>query len=156
LSGTYSGNNLFFEVAKTGGTLALGAFPSPSSEFSPATLTATAGRRITLVADNYSVPVPEDSSQSAIFAVGGTLELAPFGKSNATMSTSNLVSSNILSIVNVETTELNTLVIGGFTDVPNGATGSRPSAKNITIDGTFDLTNLAATLDLEAEATGSV
>ena len=159
LSGNYSGNNLFFEVAKIGGTLTLGALTPPPSEeetFSPATLTAAAGDRITLVADNYSVPLPPKGfSPSAIFAVGGTLELAPFGKSNATTSTSNLVSSHILSIVNVKTTELNTLVIGGFTDVPHGAAGSAPSAKNIMIDGTlaFDLTNLAATLDLEA--TGS-
>ena len=115
LSGNYRGNNLFFEVAKIGGT---------TRRFTPVTLTAIWSGRTTLVADNYSVPLPSEGSPSAIFAVGGTLELAPYGPSNATTRTSNLLSSNILSIVNVETTELNTLVIGGFTDVPHGAASS--------------------------------
>jgi filamentous hemagglutinin family protein len=161
LTGTQSGNNLFFEVAVKGGTLTLRDTFDQIGDFGgaviPATLTAATGGRISLVADNYQVePNPVTGViDSTITAPAGTLELAPYPPSMATISTSLLQSSGLLSIVNIGTTVLNELVVGGFTDVPNGATSSTPSAASITIDGTFDLAPLAVTLDLEATGTVS-
>jgi len=157
LTGAQSGNNLFFEVAAKGGTLTLSdAFIGDRYEPTPATLTAASGGRISLVADNYLVqPNPVTGvTDSTITAPAGTLELAPYPPSMTTVSTSLLQDSGLLAIVNFGTTVLNELVVGGFTDVPAGATGSTPSAAGITIDATFNLAPLATTLDLEA--TGSV
>jgi len=150
LTGAQNGNNLFFEVAAKGGTLTLSdAFFDDDDLPTPATLTAATGGRISLVADNYLVePNPVTGTiDSTITAPAGTLELAPYPPSMTTVSTSLLQSSGLLSTVN---TVLNELVVGGFTDVPAGATSSTPSAAAITVDGTLDLAPLATTLDLEA------
>ena len=148
LFGTQSGNNLFFEVAASGGTLALRDlrpfFPAP-------VLTAATNGRISLVADNYAV-----AADSSIIAPAGTLELAPFS-SNVNVDTSRLLNPPgplSASIINAGTTELNTLVIGGFTDLPHGGTASI-SAASITIDAALDLTNIATTLALEAAVTAT-
>jgi len=153
LTGAQSGNNLFFEVAAKGGTLTLAdAFLDDNDEPTPATLTAAPAGRISLVTDNYLVEANPVTGviDSTITAPAGTLEVAPYPPSMTTVSTSLLQSSSLLSIVNVGTTVLNELVIGGFTDVPSGATSSTPSAAAITVDGTLDLAALATTLDLEA------
>jgi hypothetical protein len=152
LSGTISASNLFFEVAATGGVLTLGSLSSSSfsSEVpivSPisASLTAVSGGRISLVADNISVAV----ASSTITAPSGTVELAPFSAINTSLlgsaaSGQLVIGQSLLSLI---TNGISTLVVGGFTNVPAGAT---PSAQNVTIDGTLTLSPLATALDLEA------
>ena len=146
LFGTFTGNNLFFEVATSGGTLTLQDI-TDDVIIAP-TLTAVTNGRISLVADNYVV-----ADDSSIIAPAGTLELAPFS-SNA-VGTSRLITPPgplSAAIINAGTTELNTLVIGEFTDVPHGGASST-SAASIKIDTALDLANIAATLDLEAAVT---
>ena len=76
-------NNLFFEVAKAGGTLTLGRRPVSENitpqPAEPAELNAVAtGGRISLVADNYNVLLPTGPTPSSITTNAGTVELAPF------------------------------------------------------------------------------
>jgi hypothetical protein len=141
LTGQQSGNNLFDEVARQGGVLRLG------SE-GPVLLTAGTGGRISLVAD----AILPSGADSTISVPAGTLELAPFSAINTSLSgkiTAGqlLIDAGVLSLVSPA---INTLVIGGFTNVPAGATISSPSAASVTIDGMVDLAPLATTLDLEA------
>jgi hypothetical protein len=157
LGGLFSASNLFVEVANTGGTLTLGFFPfSTAPIFVPAALTVLAGHRISLVADNYVVTPPRGSPPSSIIAPNGTLELAPPIASNATVNASILQgSTSVMAIANVGTTPLNTLVLGGFTNTPNGATTATPSANSVNITTSLDLTGTAAVLDLQAFGTVS-
>ena len=151
LSGSISGNNLFFEVAKAGGTITLGALVFNDSLVAtqvPATLTARSGGRISLVADDISIA----ATNSTINAPSGTVELAPFSAVNTSLlgpaaSGQLVIGQDLLSLI---TNGLSTLVIGGFTNAPAGATTSTPSAQNVTIDGTLTLAPLASSLDLEA------
>jgi filamentous hemagglutinin family protein len=153
LSGTISGDNLFVEVAATGGTLTIGRLGEGDVPVRiPASLTAASGGRISLVADTYAVAV----ASSTITAPSGVVELAPFSAINTSLlgnSTSGqlLIDTTLLSII---TPGISTLVVGGFTNVPAGATSSAPSAASVTIDGTLTLAPIATALDLEA--TGSV
>ncbi len=142
LTGSQSGNNLFFEVTAAGGTLQVG------SNALGATLTATAASnpRISLVADNLT----EGSAPSTITAAGGSVELAPFTATTA-LSLAGSAGSHLL----IDTTLLGdintgTLVVGGFTDVPALATSPAASAASISIDGAVDLTGHATTLLLLA------
>ena len=78
--------------------------------------------------------------------------MAPFSPINVSMNGTSavgqlLVDATLLSAV---TPTLNTLVVGGFTQAPVGATTSTPSASSVTIDGALDLAPLATTLNLEA------
>jgi fibronectin-binding autotransporter adhesin len=149
LTGTISGNNLFFEVAATAGVLTLGTnIVSDSGTPTVANLTASSGGRISLVTDNISVAV----TNSTITAPSGTVELAPFSAINTSLlgapaSGELVVGSTLLSLI---THGISTLVIGGFTNVPAGATTSAPSAQNVTIDATLTLAPIATSLDLEA------
>jgi filamentous hemagglutinin family protein len=155
LGGPLNANNLFVEVTKTGGTLTLGFVPVRST-FAPAVLTVPTGGRISLVADNYAVTSPPPSFlPSSIIAPSGTLELAPFVASGATSTASQLLASGLLPILNVGTTPLSTLVLGGFTNLPAGAAASAPSAKDTVVDTTFNLSGIASALDLEAVDTVS-
>jgi filamentous hemagglutinin family protein len=141
LGRSYSGNNLFFEVVRQAGTIQL------SSSEAPATLTAAPGGRITLVADQIT-----ESAASSLSARGGTLELAPFSPINVSLAGSSasgqlLIDPTLLSIV---TPGLSTLIVGGFTNVPGGATSTMASAGSITIDGPVTVGPLATTLNFEA------
>ncbi len=149
LTGKHSGNNLFFEVAKAGGTLTLGDF-----EFGRATVTATGNGRISLVADNYVlVGGAGNDVPSSITTTGGTVELAPVSPINISLlGTGGLVVDPTL--VPIIHTNGGTLAVGGFTDLPAGKTAPAASAKSVTIDGAVDLTDIAATLRLDS--TGSI
>jgi hypothetical protein len=101
-----------------------------------------------LVADNISVAV----TNSTITAPSGTVELAPFSAINTSLlgapaSGELVVGSTLLSLI---TDGISTLVVGGFTNVPAGATTSAPSAQNVMVDGTLTLAPIATSLDLEA------
>ena len=72
LNGSYSGDDLFFEVAAAGGTLTVGGS-------GPASLTA--GTRISLVADTLVA-----NSSGLIGDPGGTVELATFSASNLSLA----------------------------------------------------------------------
>ncbi len=138
LNGSYSGNDLFFEVAAAGGTLTLGGT-------GPATLSPAAGGRISLVADGLSA-----NTTGSIGTAGGTVELAPFssvGVSLAGTGTGTTFTAALLSNINVGT---GTLVIGGYTNLPAGGTGLIPTAGSISLDGAVDLTGRAGTLVLLA------
>ncbi len=143
LFGAHSGNNLFYEIAAATGTLTLGnnnvRLPLP------ATLTTTSGGRASLVADNIV------SNNGSVIAPGGTVELAPFSAINTSLfgASGLVISPGLVSII-----ATSTLVAGGFTNVPGGATTSAPSASTVTIDGAVDLTGIASTL--EVEATGAI
>ena len=139
LIGTHTGNNLFYEIAAATDTLTLGAVRRP------ATLTAASGGRASLVADNIV------GNNGSVIATGGTVELAPFSAINTSLfgASGLVISPALLSII-----ATSTLVAGGFTNVPAGATTSAPSASTVTVDGAVDLTGIASTL--EVEATGAI
>ena len=145
LAGIQTANNLFFEVANAGGTLTLGEV----RPIAPAIVTAGTGGRIALVADNYAV----GNTNSKITTTAGTVELAPF----STIATSILgisgliVNSSLLSIIQ---TNGGTLEVGGFTNIPGGATTPVASAASVNIDAAVDLTGIATTLRLDA--TGAI
>ena len=159
LSGVITANNLFFEVANRQGTgiLTLGSSPPvltgavveaavvPSV---PATLTATAANgRISLVADNYVVA----STKSTITTTAGTVQLAPFTAVNTSLLGGDIagliVGGDLLNAIH---TNGGTLEVGGFTNVPVGATVPTASAATVTIDGAVNLTGIASTLRLDA------
>ncbi len=143
LTGSYTGNNLFFEVTQPGGSLQLG------DEKTPAALTVPGGL-ISLIADNMSV----GNAGSSIVSPGGTLELAPFSPIHESVAGSNstsqlLVDATLLSIIGSGEGALDTLVIGGFTNQPAN-TPLAASATGVTLDGPIDLANQASTLNLLA------
>jgi filamentous hemagglutinin family protein len=141
LIGPHSGNNLFFEVATKGGVLQIGDSDLPAS------LTAGVGGHVALVADRMT-----ENGASSLIASGGTVELAPFSAINTSLlggGTANqlVIDPTMLSIIEQG---VSLLVVGGFTNVPAGATKVAASASSITIDGTVVLAPTATTLDLEA------
>jgi hypothetical protein len=144
LSDVVSGRNLFFQIATTGGTLTLGE--DTDSGIIPAILTAASGGRISLVADNLV-----GLAGSTATATNGVVELAPFSPINTSLqgSTGLVIDSALLPEISTGTT--GTLVVGGFTNVPNGATVPVASAASITLDGAVDLTGIASTLLLQAK-----
>ena len=146
LRDTIKANNLFFEVAKKGGTIRFLA--TDDCECSPASLNAATGGRISLVADQIS----NTSFVGVISVPSGTLEVAPFSPINVSMNGTSAVGQLLIdaALLSAVTPALNTLVIGGFTNVPVGASTSTPSAASITIDGALDLAPLATKLNLEA------
>jgi filamentous hemagglutinin family protein len=135
LTGLFSGTNLFFEVASAGGRLSLGG-----GDFGQATLNAASGGRVSLVADAIV-----DASRSRITASGGTVELSPFSPINASLlgTTGLVVNAGLLG--NITTS---TLAVGGFTDVPAGATVAAPRASSVSVDATADLSGVVSTLQL--------
>ena len=147
LTGTYSGNDLFFEVAQAGGTLSLGV---EGEGVTPAFLQAADGGRVSLVADAI-VATPENS----VLANGGTVELAPFSAINVSlMGTDGVSSGLVLDATLLPEISTGTLLVGGFTDLPAGATAPRVVASSLSVDGTADLTGIAGALVLDA--TGAV
>ena len=146
LRDTIKANNLFFEVAKEGGTIRFLA--TDDCECSPTSLNAATGGRISLVADQIS----NTSFVGVISVPSGTLEVAPFSPINVSMNGTSAVGQLLVdaALLSAVTPALNTLVIGGFTNVPVGAPTSTPSAASITIDGALDLAPLATKLNLEA------
>ena len=148
LTGTYSGNSLFFQVTLPGGSLALGDAQAP------ATLVVPTGGRIGLVADGITA-----TPASTITAPLGTLELAPFSAINESVRGTNgagqlLIDATLLGDVNVGGGTLNTLVIGGYTNPRAPATGPVASAGGVTLDGPLNLTTVATNLQLLSQ--GSV
>jgi hypothetical protein len=150
LVGSFSGNNLFFQVASKGGTLTL-SDADPSSDFpNPAMLTAAAGGRISLVADNYAI-LPNSRSKLVDSTITApTVELAPF---STTINTSLLAGNGLLintTMLSIIQTNGGTLEVGGFTNLPAGATTPAPSTTAIDIGAPLDLTAIASTLRLDA------
>ncbi len=139
LTGLHSGSNEFYEVAAAGGTLTLGLRGQVPA---PASLQATNGGRISLVADTIAA-----SGGSAIDASGGTVELAPFSAINVSLLGTNglAIGLPLLSAINTAT-----LLAGGFTDAAAGATTSHVAAASVSVDGTTDLTGIATALVLDA------
>jgi hypothetical protein len=149
LVGLHSGNNLFFEVHKSGGTLTLGTFGEGPS---PATLTATG--RISLVADNQAV-VSSGSFTANSTIVAGSVELAPFSPIPVSVlgSTGLVIDQTLLSIIQ---TNGGTLSVGGFTDVPAGATTPAASASSVDIGGALDVGALTNANTLRLDAIGDI
>ena len=148
LIGTQSANNLFFEVANAGGSLTLGT-ATVTAPGTPATLTAGTGGRISLVSDNYVVA----NAGSSITTNAGTVELAPFSAIAASILGGGglLVDATLLSVIQ---TNNGTLDVGGYTNVPAGATTPAASAASVNIGAPLDLTGNASTLRLDA--TGAI
>ncbi len=144
LTGTQSGNNLFFEVATAGDILSLGTIVDSATIST--TLTAATGGRISLVADKFS-----ETAGNSVTATGGTVELAPFSAINTSRlgSSGLVIDATMLSAISTGAT--GTLVVGGFTDVPNGAIAPAARASSISVDAATDVTSgIAGTLDLLA------
>ena len=140
LTGTYSGNNLFFEVAQADGTLQLG-----NNKTGAILLANAAIPRITLVADN----ITEGSKQSTITATNGSVEIAPFTSGTAVSLAGSAGAPLLVDNTLFGDIATGTVIIGQFTDVPNGS-GTKQSGGAISIDGAVDLTGNATTLDLES------
>jgi filamentous hemagglutinin family protein len=154
LSGTQSARDIFYEDVEPGGTLALGLLLGEGS-ISPPTLTAAAGGRISLVADNITdanITIVSGDPAAIISAPDGRVELAPFSAINTSLlgSAGLVISPQLLSSI----TPTGTLVVGGFTNAPAGGVTPTPSASSVTIDSAINLTGTATTLDLLA--TGAV
>ena len=140
LSGTQSGNNVFIEVARAGGTLSFGAGGTPD------VLTAASGGRISLIADRMT-----QFGGNSIAALGGTLELAPFSAINASLLGTAAGQLNIgQPLLSGIVPGLAMLAIGGFTNVPAGASVSAPSAASISVDGAVTIGSLASVLNFQA------
>ena len=151
LSGSITGNNLFFEVNAADGSLELGA---QFQDFLPvAQLTAATGGRISLVADNIT-----EVGDSQITVDGGIVELAPHSAINVSLlgtiglSPGLVIDAELLDLI--DTAGTGKLVVGGYTNVPAGATLPAPSASSVTLDNPLDLTGVETTLGLFA--TGAV
>jgi filamentous hemagglutinin family protein len=147
LTGTHSGNNLFFEVAAGGGTLTLSDNDPRSDGANPAILTAT--RRISLVADNDAVEHPLSAFVDSTITAP-TVELAPY---STTSNTSLLAGSGLLinaTMLSIIQTNGGTLEVGGFTNLPAGAITPAASTTAIDIGAPLDLTAIASTLRLDA------
>ena len=148
LTGTYGGNNLFFEVNGAGDTLVLGAgngyWRRGFFWWSRRILTAATGGRISLVADNIVV----GNSQSSVTVNTGTVELAPLSAIDTSLlATGGLVVGDpLLAIIH---TNGGTLDVGGFTNVPAGATAPVASASSVSV-GPANLTGIASTLRLDS------
>jgi filamentous hemagglutinin family protein len=152
LVGTYSANNLFFEVASKGGTLTLSDF-DPSSDFpNPVSLTAANGGRASLVADNYVIEPNGETGLVDATITAGTVELAPYSLINASLlgASGLVIDSTMLSIIQ---TNGGTLDVGGYTNVLVGATTPAASAGSVTIDNAVNLTAIASTLRLDSNST---
>ena len=151
LVGTFSGNNLFFEVAPKGGTLTLSDSDPQSDSPNSANLTAIGGR-ISLVADNYAIEPNFDTKLVDARITAGTLELAPISSINTSLlgNTGLVVDATMLSIIQ---TGGGTLDVGGYTHVLTGATTPAASASFVTIDNVLNLTTIASTLRLDATGT---
>ena len=143
LAGAQSANNLFFEVAAPGGTLTFGS-PAGFAPGVPATLTAGPNGRITLVADNYNVV-----DAKSITTNGGTVELASLSAEPVSLLGEGALSigTDLLSVIQ---TTGGVLEVGGFTNVPLGATSPVVSASAVDIGGPLDVTGIANTLQLFA------
>ena len=143
IGGTLRATNLFFEIARPGGVLTLG-FPVDGPVV-PATVTAGTAGRISLVADAYVNKI----AGSTLTTTGGSVELAPFSNINISLfgASGLVVSPAFLAIVQ---TNGGTLDLGGFTNVPLGATTPSASAASVTIDNTANLTGIATTLRMDA------
>jgi len=146
IAGILSANNMFFEVAAAKGKLAIGAPTDGGTE--PLALTAGTGGRVSLVADSYTQAVKGNS----IATTGGTVELAPYSAINTSLFGSNglVVDTGFLSIIQ---TNGGTIALGGYTNVPAGATTPTASASSVTIDAPVDLTGIATTLRMDATGT---
>jgi len=151
LTGTYSGTNVFLEVAHTGDALQFG------SGVLGATVTATAasGPRVSVVADQ----ITEGAAASSITATNGTVEIAPFTAGTAiTLGASSgsglVVDRTLLGDISTGT---GSVTVGRFTDANNGGTIARTGgniALGTTADpGTVDLTGKAQTLFLDSSGT---
>ncbi len=142
LTGTQSANNLFYEVNAAGSTIQIG------SNSIGATLTAIAGGnpRISLVADRLT----EGTAPSTITATGGTVEVAPFTVGTAISLAGSAGGHLLVDATFIGDLSTGSLVVGRFTDVPNGGT-LNTSAGGITVDGLADLTGRATTLGLYAD-----
>ena len=132
LTGSYNGNDLFFEVAGAGGTLEIG------DAATGVTMSATAASnpRISLVADL----IAEGAQPNTIVAKDGTVELAPF-TSGRGVSLAGIAGSHLLidgTLLSEISTNTGTVVVGQFTDVPNSGT-LNASGGNISIDGAVSL-----------------
>jgi filamentous hemagglutinin family protein len=134
LTGPYSANNLFFQVTQAGDTIALGSL-------SPATLTASTGGRISIVADNVT-----ENASTKIAAASGTVEIAPF----STTVAMNLGSATQLAVDStlVGNISTGTLTIGGYTDATRVTPGISITAANVTVAAATDLTGIANTLNI--------
>ena len=147
LAKTLSANNLFFEVAAAGGTLALDAPVGDGFNLS-ANLIAGSGGRISLVADNIVSRIPGDT----VVTSGGSVELAPFSAINASLqgSTGLVIGPTLLGLIQ---TNGGTLEVGGFTNVPQDGTAPVASASSVTIDAALNLTGVASALRMDATGT---
>jgi len=139
LAGTIGGNNLFVEVAATGGTLALG-----SATTAPV-LQASTGGRISLVADRMTEGA---TTGATIAAAGGLVQLAPY-TSRTRVSLHGVAGAQLLLdptlLGEIGTAQL---TIGGFTNIPAGGAGTI-TAGIISVDGAVTLASAqATTLDL--------
>lgn len=155
LTGAINANNLFLAVARTGGTMTIGS-PPVEGEGMPATLAAADKGRISLVADAYAVPsaaTVSNAAQSSIAVNGGTLELAPFSAVNASLGGNSgfAASPALLGLIS---TPIATLDVGGYTNVPAGATAPAASASSVSVDAWFTPGSQIATLRLDA--TGAI
>ena len=144
LTGSYKGNNLFFEAAGTGDTLKIGDAATGVAM----SATAASNPRISLVADF----ITEGSQPNTITAKGGTVELAPF-TSGRGVSLAGTAGGHLLidgTLLNDISTNTGTVVVGQFTDVPNSGT-LNASGGNLSIDGAVSLAGIASTLDLVSQ-----
>ena len=144
LTGSYKGNNLFFEAAGTGDTLKIGDAATGVAM----SATAASKPRISLVADF----ITEGSQPNTITAKGGTVELAPF-TSGRGVSLAGTAGGHLLidgTLLNDISTNTGTVVVGQFTDVPNSGT-LNASGGNLSIDGAVSLAGIASTLDLVSQ-----
>ena len=148
LTGTYAGNDLFFELAHANGTLAIG------TNAIGAALTAAASGRISLVSDT----ITEGTAASTIVATGGTVEIGPFTTATPVpMSLNGTPSAGTLTVdptlIADIVTGTGTLLVGGFTNVPTGATAPAATAASLSVDGglTFNVGKTGDTLALLAK-----
>jgi filamentous hemagglutinin family protein len=147
LGGDIKANNLFFEVAKAGGTLTLGFEDDAPAPLAAKLSTTGTGGRISLIADNYTVLATSPDANS-IVTTGGAVELAPFSpiKTSLLEAGGLVVGDPLLSIIR---TNGGTLDVGGFTNVPAGATTPSASASSVIV-GPANLTGIASTLRLDS------
>ena len=132
VTGPLFGSNVFVEVARAGGTLALGEVSFPTS-------VSSATGRVSLVADTMTAPPGNTISTT------GTVEVAPFSAIPVNMLGAGGLTIDATLLSGIVAGEL---LIGGFTDVPAGATAPAASASAVAIDGALDLSTITGTLAL--------
>ncbi|HEY7579140.1 MAG TPA: filamentous hemagglutinin N-terminal domain-containing protein [Acetobacteraceae bacterium] len=148
LVGSFSGKNLFFEVASKGGKLTLSDGDPRTESVDPAALTATG--RISLVADHMAVESEESEGLADTRITAPTVELAPFTPASSTSLLSGgglVIDPTLLSIIH---TDGGTLEVGGFTNLPAGASAPAANTAAIDIGAPLDLSGKAGTLRLDA------